>query len=458
MKTSLTLLFVILLAVTAFARIINVPADYATIQAGIDASVTGDTVLVASGEYRENPQLVAKNILLTSSSAPLECCIRGTLTIGPDVDSTCKVRGFGISSPDRGPSIGVNTSSPIIEANILQNNPWFGSGAVTMLNSNGIIRGNIIRSNHGYQGGGIEASGFPAIENNIITDNLFTTGDAYLRGGGIFIRAGIIRGNIISHNTMGSPYGGASGGGIFKAVGSPFYMYNNTIVENNAWSIYGPSSGGGISIDIAPDDHDIVIKNNIFAFNAPNGLSVINSDSLIWDYNLVYGNDTYDYGGIRPGPHDIQADPLFVDTAAGDYHLLPNSPCIDAGDPSFPLDPDSTRCDIGAYFFDQGVGINDGTPTGPYNFTLQQNYPNPFNSETIISYSLEKDARVTLRVMSITGQLVKTLMDNVGENSGEHCIIWDGTDKRGQAVSTGIYFYELYVDSYRESKAMILIR
>jgi hypothetical protein len=120
--------------------------------------------------------------------------------------------------------------------------------------------------------------------------------------------------------------------------------------------------------------------------------------------------------------------------------------------------PDSTRCDIGAYFFDHGVGINDGTPTGPYNFTLCPNYPNPFNSETIISYSLQKDALITLRVMSITGQLVKTLSINEHQIAGEHRVIWDGSDMRGQAVSTGIYFYELYADSYRESKAMILVR
>ena len=44
-------------------------------------------------------------------------------------------------------------------------------------------------------------------------------------------------------------------------------------------------------------------------------------------------------------------DPLFVDQMNGDYHLQPNSPCIDAGDPNSPVDPDGTPTDIGAFFY-----------------------------------------------------------------------------------------------------------
>lgn len=48
---------------------------------------------------------------------------------------------------------------------------------------------------------------------------------------------------------------------------------------------------------------------------------------------------------------NIDVDPLFVDAANSDLHLLAGSPCIDTGDPASPLDPDSTRADMGAYFF-----------------------------------------------------------------------------------------------------------
>jgi hypothetical protein len=53
-------------------------------------------------------------------------------------------------------------------------------------------------------------------------------------------------------------------------------------------------------------------------------------------------------------------DPLFVDPGNSKYHLFYNSPCIDTGDPASPLDPDGTRVDMGAYYFDQSI---NGNPT-----------------------------------------------------------------------------------------------
>jgi hypothetical protein len=78
----------------------------------------------------------------------------------------------------------------------------------------------------------------------------------------------------------------------------------------------------------------------------------------------------------------------------------------------------------------------------PTEFVLEQNYPNPFNPQTTISYSLPANSRVSLKIYSVTGQLVRTLYD--GENAvGRHVILWDGINDRGNSVGSGVYFYRL---------------
>jgi hypothetical protein len=85
-------------------------------------------------------------------------------------------------------------------------------------------------------------------------------------------------------------------------------------------------------------------------------------------------------------------------------------------------------------------------------------HPNPFNGQTIISYHLDKESTVSLFVYSITGQLMRAFVDKELQGAGPHEFTWDGRDRKGKTVSTGIYFCELYVNESRESKAMILIK
>ena len=68
------------------------------------------------------------------------------------------------------------------------------------------------------------------------------------------------------------------------------------------------------------------------------------SDSCTASYCDIEMDST----GVFPGEGNVAADPLFADSVAGDYTLLPGSPCIDAGDPTSGLDIDGTRADMGA--------------------------------------------------------------------------------------------------------------
>ncbi len=88
------------------------------------------------------------------------------------------------------------------------------------------------------------------------------------------------------------------------------------------------------------------------------------------NFTIVYCDLSEPYAGTG----NIQADPLFVNLAAEDYHLLPFSPCIDSGDPASPLDPDGSRADLGAYRFVPPpplLGAAHRLPDGTFQFELQ---------------------------------------------------------------------------------------
>ncbi|MCL4708743.1 right-handed parallel beta-helix repeat-containing protein [bacterium] len=78
----------------------------------------------------------------------------------------------------------------------------------------------------------------------------------------------------------------------------------------------------------------------------------------------------------------------------------------------------------------------------PKSFALAGNYPNPFNPETAIRYEIPEDGRVIIKIFNIQGKEVVTLYD--GERSaGKYVIPWNGTDRHGQAVASGVYFYQV---------------
>lgn len=93
----------------------------------------------------------------------------------------------------------------------------------------------------------------------------------------------------------------------------------------------------------------------------------------------------------------------------------------------------------------------------PTRFALNQNYPNPFNPTTTISFALPVAEKVRIDVYNIQGQKVKTLID--GERSaGVHQVIWDGRDKNGILVSSGVYFYKIQAASFKEVKRMVFLK
>lgn len=89
---------------------------------------------------------------------------------------------------------------------------------------------------------------------------------------------------------------------------------------------------------------------------------------------------------------------------------------------------------------------------------LRQNYPNPFNPRTTIRYSLPRAERVALRVFDVRGRLVATLRDGV-EPAGESVIEWDGRDRQGRGIPSGVYLYRLTTGSGETvSRRMVVVK
>jgi hypothetical protein len=98
----------------------------------------------------------------------------------------------------------------------------------------------------------------------------------------------------------------------------------------------------------------------------------------------------------------------------------------------------------------------DHTPI-PSRLALE-NFPNPFNPNTVIRYALPAPARVTLAVFDVGGRLVRTLVRDERKPAGVFDVEWNGTDSRGLAVASGVYFYRLTAGSETLTRKAVLLK
>ena len=357
-----TIIFPLLFAGILNANTINIPTDYTTIQAGINATVDGDTILVQPGTYVENMNFNGKNIVVGSlylttqdTSYISQTIIDGNhsgsvVTFNSGEDSTSILIGFAITNGRASSGGGINCldySSPYLSNLIIMGNTAYGVGG----------------------GGGIHCyhSSSPTLYNLVIKENISEQSNSTTSGGGgISLRwdcSPYIVNTCINNNTSNM-----DGGGIFIWHSSLASIINSTICNNTA-----NGSGGGIYINYYCHP---VILNTIISNNSGNGIYLYASSTINITYSCFWNNPLYNCGewvGVNVTTnangescdtyYNMQLNPLFVDPANGDYHLTKNSPCIDAGDPGLIPDPDNTIEDIGAYYFHRDI-INSGTIEG----------------------------------------------------------------------------------------------
>jgi len=103
------------------------------------------------------------------------------------------------------------------------------------------------------------------------------------------------------------------------------------------------------------------------------------------------------------------------------------------------------------------TSVAGGGDTQPPGFSLAQNYPNPFNPVTRIDFTVAQAANVALQVYNLKGQLVRTLL-NQSFLPGTYSTMWDGTDRLGRQVATGVYVYKLKVGGRSLARRLTVIR
>ena len=182
----------------------------------------------------------------------------------------------------------------------------------------------------------------------------------------------------------------------------------------------------------------------------------------------IYHHDSIDHGGNAIVAPQIAQDVWSTPGPYADYWL-----CETLNAVSFTLEPGSVPPQTLQRIQDVGIsickGLNDVIMNPITNlaqnthltlsetFRLYPNFPNPFNSSTTIRYHLSELSSVVLKIYSLHGQEIKTLVNGIQE-VGEKYILWHGKNSNNQKVSTGIYVYCLEVNGRTKSKKMLYLR
>lgn len=493
LKTLLTgVLFLAILCGAAPAsagNTIYVPEGYPTIKEAINAASSGDTILVAPGEYNESIKL-KPGITVRSTQGADVTVIRGyggnwqtgnwwdpwpwrnSYTVYGANNST--ISGFTIT----GSALGIYNynTSPIITDNIFTgtgwavtnyyssptitnntftantffgvynrySNPWiedntFVDGASGMYNnlSSPTIIGNTFSDHNG--GGIIEWRCNSTIAGNIVTDNLWGIGTDW--------STSTITNNIITGNKEG----------IHNHYSSHPTITNNTITGN----VYGITNAHYCRPKITNNiitGNETGIANKRYGGYWGGSFPTITYNDL-WDNGTDIFDDRRSHSTVAD---NISADPMFVEPAAGDYRLQQGSSCIDAGTNGAPGLPE-TDFDGNPRIFDGDVDGVDVVDMGAFELLCAQapqfeitsfspEYIWPPNHKTV-------DITLSGRVIVPAGCTIVDaryrINDEYGEYTSEGALMpdadgnfavsipveaWrDGRDKDGRNYSIAVY-------------------
>ncbi len=215
----------------------------------------------------------------------------------------------------------------------------------------------------------------------------------------------------------GSDWFGAGEGVICKTNdgGNNWSQLINTWSYPAQWQLYI------FGIDFSPADHK-----RIYATGDGRGTSKV---PLLYsaDYGTTWDTLSCAGNGI---PHILAL--AVKNTASGDRVFLGGS---------------------GVFLYENiFTGVHDRTPAHPDHYSLANNYPNPFNPSTTIEFSLPKRNHVTLRVFTVLGQILTTLVDE-DLTTGTYKVRWNAGEH-----ASGIYYYRMDAGAYSNTKKLLLMK
>jgi len=94
----------------------------------------------------------------------------------------------------------------------------------------------------------------------------------------------------------------------------------------------------------------------------------------------------------------------------------------------------------------------------PDKYVLRPSYPNPFNAATHIVYDVPDNAKISIMIYNILGKEVTRLADNEFHVPGKYNVIWNGTDKFGKPLSSGLYFVRMTGPEFHSVHKIILMK
>ncbi|MFZ5433592.1 MAG: T9SS type A sorting domain-containing protein [Calditrichota bacterium] len=389
----------------------------------------------------------------------------------------CKAgSGHGIYARERSK---VNLNETVLFSN--GSDVGSGGGICLRVNSELVANGAVFDANKALYGGGITTDeSTVTLQNCVLRKNT-----ASVNGGGIFSTSSTVT---LKHTFLLSNLS-IGGGGMDGRSNTTLLMDRCVVAGNSAVNNGAQGNGGGLLLQSGPQQIShctfmnneamlggaiyggtaLTVRSSIFARQVDGGGMYFPLPGVNVRYSCFFDNTDGNFNGPQM-PRDlgtlvsinanydscdvyrnILLNPLFDDSSANMYALTAGSPCIDAGDPNLPVDPDGSLPDQGAFWFSP-LTADEPVSLLPQAVALHPAYPNPFNPSTHLDFDVARTGLVSLQVFDLLGRRVATLI-NTHLQPGSYSASWNAAD-----VPSGTYFAVLEEGGVRFTQKLLLLK